>query len=109
MANGAITEQDIQSIASVKQHAERAGRDPEKLGFQAQITAPFDPDDPVGRNFHSNPERIAAVVANAKEAGFGWAAINSIAVYVAGARNVDALAEDLEKIHDRVRAEVGRA
>jgi len=108
MANGAITDQDIQAIASVKQHAERAGRDPEKLGFQAQITAPFDPDDPVGRNFHSNPERIAAVVANAKQAGFGWAAINSIAVYVAGARNVDALTEDLEKIHDRVRAEVGR-
>ena len=49
------------------------------------------------------------MVANAKQAGFGWAAINSIAVYVAGARNVDALAEDLEKIHDRVRAEVGRA
>ncbi len=109
MANGAITDQDIQAIASVKQHAERAGRDPEKLGFQAQITAPFDPDDPVGLHFHSNPERIAAVVAKAREAGFGWAAINSIAVYVAGARNADALAEDLEKIHDRVRAEVGRA
>ncbi len=48
------------------------------------------------------------MVASAKEAGFGWAAINSIAVYVAGARSADALAEDLEKIHDRVRAEVGR-
>ena len=82
------------------------GEGPEAV---AQIAAPFDPDDPVGRNFHSNPEKIAAVVANAKQAGFGWAAINSIAVYVAGARNVEALLEDLEKIHDRVRAEVGRA
>jgi hypothetical protein len=84
------------------------GRDPQKLGFQAQITAPFEPDDPVGRGFHSSPERIAAVAASARQAGFGWAAINGIAVHANGARNVDALAEDLERIHERVRVEVGR-
>ena len=107
MANGAITEQDVEAIAHVRQHAERAGRDPEKLGFQAQITAPFDPDDPVGHAFHSSPERIAEVVTHARQAGFGWAAINGIAVYVNGARNVDARAEALAQIHDRIRAEVG--
>jgi probable F420-dependent oxidoreductase len=108
MANGAITDRDIQAIASVRQHAERAGRDPEKLGFQAQITAPYDPDDLAGRSFHSSPDRIAAVVAGARQAGFGWAAINASYVYLAGAQTPDAFVEDLERIHERVRAEVGR-
>jgi probable F420-dependent oxidoreductase len=107
MANGAITDIDIQAIATVKQHAEQAGRDPARLGFQAQITAPFDPDDLAGRNFHMNPERIAAAVASAQQAGFDWAAINATAIYVLGARTADALAEDLAKVHAAVRAEVG--
>jgi alkanesulfonate monooxygenase SsuD/methylene tetrahydromethanopterin reductase-like flavin-dependent oxidoreductase (luciferase family) len=108
MANGAITEADIQAIATVKQHAEQAGRDPAKLGFQAQITAPFDTEDLAGIKFHTSPERIAAAVADAMRAGFDWAAINASAIYAVGARNTDALVEDLQKTHDRIRQEVGR-
>jgi alkanesulfonate monooxygenase SsuD/methylene tetrahydromethanopterin reductase-like flavin-dependent oxidoreductase (luciferase family) len=107
MANGAITEVDIQAIATVKEHAERAGRDPAKLGFQAQITAPFDAEDLAGVKFHSSPERIAGVIADARQAGFGWAAINGSAIYAVGARNADALVEDLQRTHDRIREEVG--
>ena len=107
MANGAITEVDIQAIAAVKQHAERAGRDPAKLGFQAQITAPFDAEDLAGIKFHSSPERIAGVIADARQAGFDWAAINGSAIYAVGARNIDALVQDLQRTHDRIREEVG--
>jgi alkanesulfonate monooxygenase SsuD/methylene tetrahydromethanopterin reductase-like flavin-dependent oxidoreductase (luciferase family) len=107
MANGAITEADIQAIATVKQHAERTGRDPAKLGFQAQITAPFDAEDLAGIKFHTSPERIAAAVADARQAGFDGAAINASAIYAVGARNTDALVEDLQKTHDRIRQEVG--
>jgi len=108
MAFGAITEQQVAAIATVKRHAEAAGRDPEALGFQAQITAPPDPDDPLGRDFHSSPDRIAAVASAAREAGFGWVALNGSLVYIAGPQNAEALCEDLEKIHDGIRAEVGR-
>jgi hypothetical protein len=107
MANGSITEQDVAAIAAVKRHAEEAGRDPGALGFQAQITAPPDPGDPLGRDFHASPDRIAAVAGAAKQAGFGWVALNGSVVYIAGAQSADALCEDLEKIHDRIRAEVG--
>ena len=107
MANGAITEQDVAAIATVKGHAEEAGRDPGKLGFQAQIAAPPDPDDPLGRGFHGSPERIAEVARAAREAGFGWVAVNASMVYIAGPRTADALCGDLQRIHDRIRAEVG--
>jgi probable F420-dependent oxidoreductase len=107
MANGAITEEEVAAIAAVRRHAEEAGRDPGALGFQAQITAPPDPEDPLGRAFHSSPDRIAAVARAAKQAGFGWAALNGSVVYIAGEQNADALCRDLERIHDRIRAEVG--
>jgi probable F420-dependent oxidoreductase len=107
LANGVITEQDVAAIATIKRHAEEAGRDPEALGFQAQIVAPPDPEDPFGLAFHSKPDQIAAVARAAKEAGFGGVAVNASAVYVAGGQNVDALCADLERIHQSIRAEVG--
>jgi probable F420-dependent oxidoreductase len=107
MSNGAITERDVEAIATIKRHAEEAGRDPGALGFQAQITAPLDREDPLGREFHSHPDRIAAVAAAAREAGFGGVALNASAIYIAGAQTADGLCEDLERIHDRIRAEVG--
>ena len=109
MANGAITEQDVAAIGIIKKHAEEAGRNPEGLGFQAQIAAPPDPEDPFGLAFHASPDKIAAVARAAKEAGFGGAALNASAVYVAGGQNAGALCDDLEKIHERIRAEVGQA
>lgn len=107
MSNGAITERDVEAIATIKRHAEEAGRNPGALGFQAQITAPLDREDPLGREFHSHPDRIAAVAAAAREAGFGGVALNASAIYIAGAQTADGLCEDLEKIHHRIRAEVG--
>jgi hypothetical protein len=97
----------VAAIATIKRHAEEAGRDPEALGFQAQIVAPPDPEDPVGLAFHSSPDQIAAVARAAKEAGFGGVAVNASAVYVAGGQNVDTLCADLERVHERIRAEVG--
>jgi len=35
-------------------------------------------------------------------------ALNGSVVYIAGAQNADALCADLERIHDRIRAEVGQ-
>ena len=107
LAGGAITEEDVAAIATIKRYAEQAGRDPAALGFQAQITPPPDPGDPLGRAFHSSPDRIAEVALAARESGFGWAALNGSFVYIAGEGEAAALSVDLESIHDRIRAEVG--
>jgi hypothetical protein len=39
--------------------------------------------------------------------GFGWVALNATAVFQAGARSVEAMTAELQRLHDRIRAEVG--
>jgi hypothetical protein len=39
--------------------------------------------------------------------GFGWVALNATAIFQAGARSVDAISDELARLHDRIRAEVG--
>ena len=46
-------------------------------------------------------------IASLKEMGFGWVTLNATAIYQAGARSVDAMTEQLARLHDRIRAEVG--
>jgi len=38
--------------------------------------------------------------------GFGWVTLNATAIFQAGARSVDAIADQLAWLHDRIRAEV---
>jgi UDP-N-acetylglucosamine enolpyruvyl transferase len=47
------------------------------------------------------------VVASARSAGFGWVALSGNGICAAGARSVDALTQELEKLCLRIRAEVG--
>ncbi|MHB8574111.1 MAG: LLM class flavin-dependent oxidoreductase, partial [Dehalococcoidia bacterium] len=94
-------------IATVKHHAERAGRDPEALGFQAQLSAPPRQGDQSGRDFYADLDAVAVTAAQAAAAGFGWATINATGVFIAGARRGAQLGEALAAIHDRLRREVG--
>lgn len=94
-------------IATVKQAAEEAGRDPAALGFQTQLSPPPRDDDPSARSFYANPHEVAAVAAAAKAAGFDWATINVTGVFLAGARSIDAMIDSLQALHDRLREEVG--
>jgi len=48
-----------------------------------------------------------ARVAALKAMGFGWVALNATAIFQAGARSVAAMTEELHRLHDRIRAEVG--
>lgn len=94
-------------IQTVRRLAAEAGRDPDALGFQAQLSPPPRNDDPGGRTFYANPHDVSAVAVAAKSAGFGWATINVTGVFLAGARSVDAMIDALQALHDRLRAEVG--
>jgi len=94
-------------IATVRRHAEEAGRDPSGLGFQAQLSGPPRQGDVGIREFYAEPTRVAETALSLAEVGFGWATVNVTGVFLAGARSTAAMAEALAPIHDAVRAEVG--
>lgn len=107
MASGLLGEAAATAISTVKEEAERAGRDPEALGFQCQLATPPRAGDPSTREYWARSADVAATAAAAQEAGFGWAAVNVTGVFVAGARSIDAMIEQLGVLHDAIRAETG--
>lgn len=108
MASGMLGSQGAEAIAEVKAEAERAGRDPDALGFQCQLATPPRAGDPSTRGYWARTADVAATAAAAQEAGFGWAAVNVTGVFVAGARSIDAMIEQLGVLHDAIRAETGQ-
>lgn len=107
MATGVLGEEAVDSIATVKAEAERAGRDPDALGFQCQLAMPPRAGDPSTREFWARIPDVVATAAAAQEVGYGWAAVNVTGVFVAGARSIDAMIEQLGLLHDAIRAETG--
>ncbi len=97
---------EASTIATVKRHAEQAGRDPAALGFQAQLSLPPRRGQSTGNDFYANLDDVAAAAGAAAEAGFGWATVNATGVFMSGARSGAQLAEALHKLHDRIRREV---
>ncbi len=107
MATGVLGGEAVESIATVKAEAERAGRDPDALGFQCQLAMPPRAGDPSTREFWARIPDVVATAAAAQEVGYGWAAVNVTGVFVAGARSIDAMIEQLGLLHDAIRAETG--
>jgi len=93
------------AIGSIRRHAEEAGRDPDAIALQSMVAPP--PRDAAGKTFYANHDAVLARVAALKTMGFGWVTLNATAIFQAGARSVDAITEQLAKLHDRIRAEVG--
>ncbi len=106
LANAGAT---AESIATVKRYAEQAARDPNALGFQAQISAPPRAGQSDGRDFYADPAAVAAAVGRAAEQGFDWATLNVTGVFISGARSGSQIADALATLHDRIRQEVGAA
>lgn len=96
-----------EAIATVRAHAESAGRDPNTLGFQSQIAPPPRQGEPGDRDFYADLDRVAARAAVLQAAGFDWVAINATGVFLSGARSVDGLVDALGTIHRRLRSELG--
>jgi probable F420-dependent oxidoreductase len=82
-------------LAIVRAAAEAAGRDPDAIGFQMRLGHPEDLDS------------LARRVAHLRETGFTWTTVSLPALEASGVRGVDAQAEALARIMDRVRGEVG--
>ena len=93
------------AIATIRRHAEEAGRDPGSLGMQAMLAPP--PRDPEGKTFYQDLDRVARRAESLRDLGFDWLAVNATAVFQAGARSIDALGEQLAQVHTRLRDAVG--
>jgi len=93
------------AIGAIRRHAEEAGRDPGAIGLQSMVATP--PRDAAGKSFYANHDAVLARVAELKAMGFGWVTLNATAIFQAGARSVDAIADSLARLHDRIRAEIG--
>jgi probable F420-dependent oxidoreductase len=93
------------AIASIRRHAEAAGRDPDAIGLQSMVAPP--PRDAAGKGFYGDHDAVLRRVAALQSMGFHWAAINATAIFQAGARSVDGMTDALARLHDRIRAEVG--
>ena len=92
------------ALASIRRHAESAGRDPATIGLQSMVAPP--PRDAAGKTFYAEHDRVAARVAELQTLGFQYAAINATAIFQAGARSVDAMIDALGTLHGKIRAEV---
>ena len=92
-------------IDTIHRHAEAAGRDPSAIGLQSMVAPP--PRDAAGKTFYADHDAVVARVAALKAMGFGWVTLNATAIFQAGARSVDAISDELARLHDRIRAEIG--
>jgi len=93
------------AIATIRAHAERAGRDPMAIGLQAMLAPP--PRDAGGKTFYQDHDRVVRRAQDVAALGFDWIALNATAIFQAGARSVDAIVEQLDQLHGRLRAAVG--
>ena len=94
-----------QAIAAIHRHAEQAGRDPAAIGLQSMVAPP--PRDAESKRFYAEPDRVVARVAALQAMGFAWVSLNATAVFQSGARSVAAMIDALDRLHTRLRAEVG--
>ncbi len=107
VASRELFESGDQAIASIRRHAESAGRDPEALEFQAQVSPPPRPGNESDRTFYVDPDRVVVAAARLGELGFDGVALNLTGLFLAGARSVDAMIEGAAALHDKLRAELG--
>jgi probable F420-dependent oxidoreductase len=93
------------AIDTIRRHAEAAGRDPKTLGLQSMVAPP--PRDAEGKRFYAEHDRVVARAAELQDMGFHGIAINATAIFQAGARSVDAMANELGALHGKLRKAVG--
>jgi probable F420-dependent oxidoreductase len=90
-----------ESMATIRSHAEAAGRDPDALGMQAMLAPP--PRDSTGRHFYRDLDAVTRRAVEVRDMGFDWIAINATAIFQAGARTVSAIIDALAALHARLR------
>jgi probable F420-dependent oxidoreductase len=86
-------------MARIREKAEENGRDPSAIGMQLSLS-PFYGED--GKGFFRDTARMADRYAELEALGFDWTCIDTVPLFQAGARSVDALLEKLTEIYEAV-------
>ncbi|MEM7094005.1 MAG: TIGR03619 family F420-dependent LLM class oxidoreductase [Actinomycetota bacterium] len=94
-----------ESMATIRRHAEEAGRDPGAIGMQMMLQPP--PTSAADKDWYADHDAVVARVDQLAELGFEWVSLNATAIFQAGARGVDPMIEQLARIHERIAAATG--
>jgi len=101
-------ERVAKEMQTIREHAQRFGRDPGTIQFQTMLAPPpRENDDGKGKGFYAEPDRVARRAAEIAELGFGWVSLNGTNLFQSGARTVEAMVDSFGALHDRIRREVG--
>ena len=95
------------AMDAIQEAAVSAGRDPKKIGWQSMIAPIPRQADTSGKTFYAETDRIVARSLDLKAMGFDGLAINATGIFQAGARSVEAMLDILQRIHNRLRTELG--
>lgn len=105
MGTAASTSEEIlASLATIRALAEDYGRDPDDIGLQMMLAPP--PRRAEDKDFYAHHDKVVARAEQIRELGFEWLSLNATAIFQAGARSVDAMVEELDQLHTKVRAAV---
>ena len=85
------------ALATIRAHAEIAGRDPNSIGLQMMLDVP--PTDERGKRFYQELDQVKARAAQVENWGFEYASINATAIFQSGARAVDQTIQTLARVH----------
>ena len=91
-------------VATIREHAQNADRDPDQIGMQMMLDVP--PTGDAGKSFYSDLDMVVRRANAVAEMHFEWGALNATAIFQAGFRSVDAIIDKLAELHDAIRAEV---
>ncbi|MCP3854820.1 MAG: LLM class F420-dependent oxidoreductase [Actinomycetia bacterium] len=94
-----------QAIDDIRRYTDESGRDPDQIGLQLMLAPP--PQDEAGKRFYADHDGVVRRAEEIQAMGFEWAAINATAIFQAGARNVDAMIDELGRVHDKLRSALG--
>ena len=101
MASGLTDEQALTLKDQIFERAEAAGRDRSEIGMQLMLAPP--PRTDADKQFYGDLDRVEERAAVVAAMGFDWTAVNATAIFQAGARSVDAMIDQLQQIHERIR------
>jgi probable F420-dependent oxidoreductase len=93
------------ALQTIRTNAGVFGRDPDEIGLQMMLQPP--PTRKADKAYYADHDQVVARAARLQELGFDWISLNATAVFQAGARSVDAMIDQLDQLHQKIRAATG--
>ena len=102
----AIVDDDtiVASLDRIRSEAEAVGRDPAEIELQMMLQPPPTSED--DKAYYADHDRVVRRAVRLHELGFEWISLNATTVFQAGARSVDAMVDQLGRLHAAITAEI---